>query len=115
MVEASEDPAIVSAQRSYDVEKSRECVTLGITRPAGSDAEGRLDAEDGPAQAQEAVDAPAAQPAAQAAPSAGIAVPPAPPPDAAASYRRARLGVCACLVLALALLWILQRRGRQHG
>lgn len=48
-----------------------------------------------------------------ATPEATVAVP-APPPsrpvDADASFRRARLGLVAALVLVLLLVWIMQRR-----
>ena len=46
---------------------------------------------------------------------ASLAVPPAPPPDADAAFRKARLGVVAALALALFLVWIAQRRARDAG
>ena len=106
MVEANENTAAVLSRRSYEVEKSREFAARGVSRQAGSDVEGRLDLPDEPVAIQAAPEPEAV--AIVAAPAA----PPMPPPDAGASYRKARLGVCACLVLALTLLWIMQRRGR---
>ena len=41
---------------------------------------------------------------------ATVAVPQPAPVDAETAYRRARLGVVAAIVLALLLVWIMQRR-----
>jgi hypothetical protein len=52
----------------------------------------------------------AAYGAAGAAETVAATVPPAPPPDADAAFRKARLGFSAALALALLLAWIAQRR-----
>ncbi len=58
---------------------------------------------------QLAEEAAAASPAAQAT----VVVPAAAPVDGEAAFRHARLAVVAALVLALALVWLMQRRARR--
>ena len=109
MVESQEDPEIIHSQRSYDVIKSHEFAERGIKRPAGSDTEGRLYLPDGPAPEQEyQISAPPDSETTMLV--AASDPPPQPPIDAGTALRRARLGVCVCLVLALALAWIAQRK-----
>ena len=118
MIEAQEDQAAVSFQRQNDVIKSEEFMKLGIKRPTGSDAEGRLNIQSDP-QAKNAVQSiPSAVEAAEAeagetGTEAQVIVPsasPAPPEDPGAALRRARLSVVVCIVLGLMLAWIVQRR-----
>ena len=109
MVESNEDPELVHSQRSYDVIKSHEFAERGIRRPAGSDTEGRPSLPEGPAAEQDLqIDG---SPGSEAAVLVAAQPRHPPPIDAGAAFRRARLGVCACLVLALALAWIAQRKG----
>lgn len=46
---------------------------------------------------------------------ANVVVPAAAPADGEAAFRHARLAVVAALVLALALVWLMQRRARRGG
>ena len=119
MVDTSEDQSTVHFQRANDVMKSDEFAGHGIVRPAGSDTEGRLDIPEDTSH-EEVVDSIPDAVAFREAAESGKAgteaqvlvdsAPPAPPEEPGAALRRARLGVCACIVLALLLAWIVQRR-----
>ena len=106
MVESNEDPSVIEMQRSYDLKQSLDRTARGIPHQAGADADGRLDVPYTPRVDNPPADDPAAQEAVVVVPSAQ----PPSPPEADASFRKARLGCVAVIVLVLILLWIRQRR-----